>query len=329
MATIRKRPGPAGRTVWQAQIIRTGYPRQYRTFDIKTEAVSWARQMEGEMDRGLFVSRREAESTTLSEALDRYSREVTSRKKGVIQEMCRIEHWKAQSLAKRYLATIRSADIAKFRDERLEEVSPATVRLELALISHLFTIARKEWGMTDLRNPVQDVKLPSKARSRERRLMPDEETRLLNAAQAYREMPEIITVAVETGMRRGEIMELRWTDVDLVRRVAYLRETKSGEARDVPLSTRAMGVLRSLPRQIDGRVFGLTRNFVSTGFARVCKVAGIEGLRFHDLRHEATSRLFEKGLNPMEVSTITGHKTLQMLKRYTHLRAEDLVALLG
>ena len=324
MATLRHRSNG-----WQAQVIRKGWPRQYATFDTKAEAEKWARQIEGDMDRGLFVSRHEAEATTLDEAFERYRREVTVHKKSASQEEQRIRQWRARPLAARMVATIRSVDIARFRDERLKDVSPASVRLELALLSHVFTIARKEWGMADLRNPVQDVTLPAKARSRERRLQPGEEARLLSAAGMYQEMPEIITFAIETAMRRGEIMGLRWADIDLDGHVAHLNDTKSGDARDVPLSTVAMGVLRRLPRQIDGRVFHLSRAFVSTGFARVCQSAGIEGLRFHDLRHEATSRLFEKGFNPMEVSAITGQKTLEMLKRYTHLRAKDLLQRLG
>ena len=122
---------------------------------------------------------------------------------------------------------------------------------------------------------------------------------------------------------------MRWDHLDRRARVLLIPETKTGTPRRVPLSTAALGVLDGLPRRLDGRVWGMRPDSISQAFERVCKVAGIEGLTFHDLRHEATSRLFEKGLNPMEVAAITGHKTLQMLKRYTHLRAEDLVGRLG
>ncbi|MHB1516279.1 MAG: site-specific integrase, partial [Acidiferrobacteraceae bacterium] len=106
-------------------------------------------------------------------------------------------------------------------------------------------------------------------------------------------------------------------------------ETKAGTPRRVPLSTRAMAILESLPRRLDGKVWSMRPDSITRAFERVCTAAGVTGLTFHDLRHEATSRLFEKGLNPMQVAAITGHKTLQMLKRYTHLRAEDLVGMLG
>jgi Phage integrase family. len=117
--------------------------------------------------------------------------------------------------------------------------------------------------------------------------------------------------------------------VDLKKRTAHLPKTKNGEARTMPLSSRAVATLENLPRNLDGRVFGTTYEGIHQAFVRACRRAGIADLRFHDLRHEATSRLFEKGFNPMEVSAITGHKTLQMLKRYTHLRAEDLAKRMG
>ena len=122
---------------------------------------------------------------------------------------------------------------------------------------------------------------------------------------------------------------MQWSDIDLKKRTAHLPKTKNGEARTVPLSSRAVATLEALPRNLDGRVFGVTYEGIHQSYVRACRRAGITGLTFHDLRHEATSRLFEKGLNPMQVAAITGHKTLQMLKRYTHLRAEDLAKLLG
>ncbi|AWP23171.1 hypothetical protein C4901_07385 [Acidiferrobacter sp. SPIII_3] len=157
------------------------------------------------------------------------------------------------------------------------------------------------------------------------------QARLLAAAQSYGngEIALAITWAIETAMRRGETVAMRWEHWDRKARVFLLTETKNGTARRVPLSTAAIAVLEGLPKQLDGRVFGVHSASISRAFAATCKAAGIEGLTFHDLRHEATSRLFEKGLNPMEVAAITGHKTLQMLKRYTHLRAEDLVGRLG
>lgn len=167
---------------------------------------------------------------------------------------------------------------------------------------------------------------------RNRRLQGDEEQRLLAACRDARNpwLSHFVALAIETGMRRGELLGLRWSNVDLERRIAFLPITKNGESRGVPLSTRAVAVHRGLPTSTDGRGFGeLTKEALKQSFSRAVRRAGIEGLRVHDLRHEATSRFFEKGLNVMEVASVTGHKTLQMLKRYTHLSATDLAARLG
>ncbi len=281
------------------------------------------------MDHGAYVSREEAENTSFAEALTRYANEITPRKKGARQERDRIEFLKKHALAHRSLATIRGADIAAYRDERLEAgKSPITVNNELIVISHLFNTARREWGMESLVNPVSNVRKPKLPPGRDRRLSGDEEQRLLEHADYP--MHELIVLALETGMRQGELMALTWPGVDLKRRIVTLADTKWGEGRTVPLSKRAVKTIESLPRRLDGRLFPEARaSSVSHKFRALCNAAGIEGLRFHDLRHEATSRLFELGLNPMEVAAITGHKTLVMLKRYTHLRAEDLAQKLG
>ena len=134
----------------------------------------------------------------------------------------------------------------------------------------------------------------------------------------------VVELALETAMRRGELLALQWKHVDLERRVAYLPMTKNGLARSVPLSTRAAGVLSSLPRHSSGVVFPISPAAFQQAFVRACTTAKVVDLHFHDLRHEATSRLFELGLNTMEVASVTGHETLQMLRRYTHLNPEVL-----
>ncbi len=331
MATIRKRPGPNGRLVWQAQIIKKGFDKQYRTFDTKNEALRWATAIERDMNAGSFVSTSESENTTLSEALDRYVTEISATKKSANREIYTIRWWQASSLGSCSLASIRGKDITTVLALKTAEgAAPHTIHLYLALLSHVFTVARKRWGMEGLSNPAELVHKPRLPQGRDRRLVDDELPRLLTASLAYGgEIGPIITWAIETAMRRSEIAGMRWEHVDRKARVLLVPETKNGTPRRVPLSSAALGVLDGLPRRIDGHVWGMRPDSISQAFERVCEKSGIEGLTFHDLRHEATSRLFEKGLNPMQVAAITGHKTLQMLKRYTHLRAEDLVTLLG
>jgi len=333
VATFRKR----GPRQWQAQIRKKGHPLQTKTFETRAAAETWSRSIEYEMDQGLFVSRVEAETTTLKELLQRYLEEVTPLKKGAEPESARIRALLRNPLTQRYVAGIRGVDIACFRDERLRKVCPATVKRDLVIISHLFEVARKEWGI-HVQNPVRDIKLPPHAKARERRLQVDvikgehEEEQLFKACRNARNrfLLPIVRLALETAMRQGELVSLRWENIDLNRRVAHLPDTKNGESRAVPLSTTATSVLRMLPRSINGQVFpGLTAEAIKRSYIRAVRRAGIEDLRFHDLRHEATTRLFEKGLNIMEVASITGHKDLRMLRRYTHLRAEDLARKLG
>lgn len=328
---------------WRVRIKRKRYAPVTKTFDKKAEAEAWAREIESEMDRGDYVSRAEAERTTLAMALDRYEREYTSQKKGALQERTRIRWWKKQPLAHRPLALIRSSDLAAYRDQRIQTkvtrggkpkgatVSPHTVRLELALISNLFTVARTEWGMESLGNPAK-IKKPKLPKGRDRRLEGDEENRLLTAARQSdcQWLAPVINFAIETVMRQGEILSLRWRNIDLDDKVAHLADTKNDEHRDVPLSSRAVELLRSIPRAIDGRVFPVSAGTLSEKFRAACKDAHIEGLRFHDLRHEGTSRLFEADrLNIMEIAQITGHKTMQMLMRYTHMRTKKIAQKLG
>jgi integrase len=371
MPTIRKR----GQYQWEAQVRRRGYPAQSKTFTTKAEAEAWANMIESEMSRGVWVSRSEAEATTLYEALKRYEEEVSLSKRGAAQEISVLKACKEVDLARRPLATIRSADVARLRDEWLKEYKPATVLRRLAVLSHVFNIARKEWGMESLSNPVELVRKPqpNNARTRriavgdaavgapsgdesesERRAQDGELERVAKASSSVL-LPSIMWLAVETAMRRGEIVSLLWANVDLNRRVAHLPSTKNGDARDVPLSSRAVSVLQTLEdlrndtidNTSDGgegetdRIFEIRSDAVTRAFERAvararkiyvdeCKAAKLKpdskfltDLRFHDLRHEATSRL--ASIFPMhELTKITGHKDPRMLMRYYHPRAEDL-----
>lgn len=347
---------------WQAKVRRRGLPVQSKTFERKGDAEAWARDVENQIDRGVFVSRSEAENTTLSAALDRYEREVTPGKKGAAQEKYRIKALRETALAARMLATIRGADIAALRDaETARGLAASSVTKLLALLSHLFETARKEWGI-EVENPVAKIKKPKIENARERRLAPAEWDYLLAALdepgdavktkdkdRRNEQTPRIVRWAVETAMRQGEILALDWKNVDLKKRTAHLPDTKNGTTRTVPLSTTAVALLapaggvQQLPR---GKVFPTTASALKQSFTRAvargrrlhladCEKAGaepaegfLEGLTFHDLRHEATSRLAEK-LQMHELMKVTGHKDTRMLARYYHPRAEDLAKKLG
>lgn len=324
MASFRKRSNG-----WQARIRRKGYPDLTKTFSTRSEANAWARQVESDIDKGAFVSRVEAENTTLSELLNRYLNEITPHKKHFKVEVCRINAWLKNPLSQRYLSTLRTTDFASWRDVRVKQgKSSNTIKLELAIISHLYSVARAEWGFESLENPIRYLRMPKLPNGRTRRVS-DSEIQLLIEHSCSKELPNILKLAVETGMRRGEIVSIKWKSVDILKRTIELKDTKNGESRIVPLSSEALNLLISLPRRIDGKVFDMTAHAVTYAFIRACKRAGVSDLHFHDLRHEAITRMFEKGLNVMEVGSVSGHKTLQMLKRYTHLRAEELALKLG
>ena len=333
MSTIRKR-GPGQ---WQAQVRRRGFPLETRTFETRAAAERWGKLTKVEMAQGTFVSRVEAESTTLRELLERYATDVSPTKKGAASEIVRVKALARHSLAARFLATIRSADIAHYRDERLKVVASATVRRDLGVLSHVFEMARKEWGIYVL-NPVRDVKMPANGKARERRLRgnPDEgeseERRLIEACRKARNLGllPLVRLALETAMRRSELLNLEWRHIDLTRQTAYLPDTKNGEARAVPLSSTAVETLKPLHKGGQGAVFErVTAEALKRAFMRATERAGLDDFHFHDLRREATTRFFERGLNIMEVASITGHKDLRMLRRYTHLKAEDLAKKLG
>lgn len=172
-----------------------------------------------------------------------------------------------------------------------------------------------------------NISRPKNNRPRDRRLNEGELELIIKATESPR-LASIVLFALETALRRGELAKAKWTHLQLSLRVLLVPETKTGVPRSIPLSSRAIAILQNLPKTDDEFIFGLRSESISQAFERACSRAGIQDLHFHDLRHEATSRLFEKGLNPMQVSAITGHKTFEMLKRYTHLKARDLVKLL-
>lgn len=272
---------------------------------------------------------------TLTAAFDTYRTRISILKKGYDQEKYRIEQICRSPLGTKFVRSITSVDIAAYRDQRLAEInsrtakalSPATVRLELSLLSNLFDISRIEWGYCD-DNPVKNVRKPKTPPGRERRLTPREERQVLRYCHGHQntELYSIVILALETAMRQGEILNLRWENINLKTRVAHLPDTKNGTRRDVPLSLTARDALIRLGVQLRGKVFSYTSNGLKSTWRFMLSRLGISDLHFHDLRHEAVSRLFELGsLDIMEIAAISGHKSLSMLKRYTHLKAQRLV----
>lgn len=326
MASIRKK----GDLQWHAQIRRKGHPHQTKTFSTRADAERWAKIIESEMERGVFVSRSESEATSVGELLSRYEQEILPSKRGRSSDKSRLKTLSA-AFGGYKLASLTSTQVAKFRDARLEVVGPQSVIHEITLLNRVLKAATIDWGIALPGGlPTALIRKPTKPHGRDRRITAKELKLILNATESI-ELRTVVILAIETAMRRGEIASLRWKEIDLEKCIAHLPKTKTEVPRTVPLSTVAVAALKELPRRPDGKVFALQAESMSQAFERACEPhrANVVNLRFHDLRHEATSRLFEKGLNVMEVAAITGHKTLDMLKRYTHLRAEDLAKRLG
>ncbi len=362
MATIVQTP--SGK--WKAVIRKHGWPTATKTFRIQKDALTWARQVEVEMDRGVYIDRSHAERLTFDKALSRYLSEVVPTKKPATQETDRYCAEPLRAYFGKYsLAAISPDLVASYRDKRLttpiqrvdratrkprilldpvtgqpRTLSANTVRLELALLSHLFNTAIREWRLGLVRNPVSGIRKPSPGEGRDRRLRGNEEARLRHALTSYSNpmLGWIFDIALETGMRSGEIAGLRLHQVDVRRRVVRLTITKNESARTVPLTRRAAEVFAlaldnpTRPEGCDLVFFGepgrdgKRRPYTFAKVWNGIKTSlGLGDLHFHDLRHEAVSRLVEAGFSDQEVSAISGHKSMQMLKRYTHLRAEDLV----
>ncbi|MEY8174679.1 site-specific integrase [Burkholderia multivorans] len=271
----------------------------------------------------------------MKQALQLYTERVSVHKRGWKQELYRATSISRTFIGRLPISQVTTIDVANYRDARLSmlcpktgrPISPNTVRLELAMLSDLFTVAIVEWGVCN-ENPVSRVRKPKIPPGRDRRVSLGEERKLLRAAGAHRniELYSMIVLALETAMRQGELLALRWENIDLRRRVAHLPVTKNGSKRDVPLSLRAVDALVRLGVKAEGDVFRYTADGFKSAWRSLVRRVGILDLHFHDLRHEAVSRLFELGtLDMMEVATISGHKSMQMLKRYTHLKASNLV----
>lgn len=335
MGSITKR----GDLQYQAKVRRRGICKS-KTFLHREDAGRWIRQTETSIDQGSFVCLDEARRTTLKDALDRYERDHVPSMKSQRSVKSTVKRLR-EALVHHTLANLKSSEVAKWIAGRTKEVSTATARRELSVLARVFELARKEWGI-HCNNPTKSLPRPADARARDRRLRDGEFEAIIEAASESPELAAVVRLAVETAMRRSEIIGLHWHDIDLKKRTVRLNDTKNGESRIVPLLTAAVGVLDGLPRRISGRVFGIEPDSVTQAFARAVARARREyeaeraeakvrsdphyltDLRFHDLRHEATSRLAERLPSVLELAAVTGHRDLKMLQRYYHAIAADL-----
>lgn len=296
-----------------------------KTFPTKAQAKAWASMMETKINTGDLEKRT---SYTLAEALTRYGSEVSTKKRGERWELLRINVWQRLHFAHMKLCDITTPMIAEWRDERLKKVQNSTVNREMNLLTSIFEQAKREWHWIS-NNPVRDVSRPPQPKHRDRIFTDDEITRICAAlgypCKQILLKQHIIAVAflfaIETAMRREEITGLEWDRLDLVNRVATLPITKNGDARKVPLSTKAVDLLNGMKGF--KKPFDVDKDVLTSLFRRACTIAGVDGVRFHDARHSGCTRLAKK-LNHLELARMIGHRDLRSLQIYYNETAEEL-----
>lgn len=330
MAAIQKR----GKK-YRVRIIRKGIPTQSKTFNTHAEALRWSRDIESQIDKGEIPSHKAQTLRTLDktplfhEAATHYIETHSIHKKIV-----RSETYRLKILIRRWgdlpIEQVDKIAILQLRDDLLKlGRSGDTINHYFNTLSKLFQMLSGDWDLP-FGNPIIGIKRMPPSLGRTKRINEAIEERLISTGQklGFSLFPAILKLAIQTGMRRGELMGLTWADIDLNRRRAYLHTTKNGEPRQVPLTKKAVAVLDELKRDDSGKVFPISLDTLRNQFERtrgICKeewggsgANPFNDIRFHDLRHEALSRLSDAGLNVIELSHISGHKSLGMLKRYTH-----------
>ncbi|HEX4045093.1 MAG TPA: site-specific integrase [Gammaproteobacteria bacterium] len=334
MANIEKRVSPDGKTTFRVKVRLKGFPVQSASFERLTDARKWAQQTETSIREGRHFKTTEAKRHTLAEAITRYIKYVLPTKpKSAYTQVGQLEWWK-ENIGTHSLADVTPALISQHRDKLAQGKTPrnkyrtsATVNRYLAALSHVFTIATKEWMWVE-ENPLRKVSKMKEPRGRVRFLSDKERERLLTACKESEStyLYTIVVLALSTGARRMELLSLDWQDVDLIRGVIILHETKNGERRVLHLVGHALALLKEHAkiRQLNCDLVFPGKNLknpidIRTPWETALKRAEITDYKFHDNRHSAASYLAMNGASLAEIAEILGHKTLQMVKRYAHL----------
>ena len=335
MANIEERIKKDGSKVYRVKIRLKGHPTQSATFQRKTDAKKWLQNTESAIREGRHFKTTEARRHTFEEMIKRYCKDILPQKSEVMQtEQYRHLEWWKDHLGSHVLADITPNAISELRDRLLTEIgpkgkcrSPATTVRYLAALSHVYSVATREWEwVTD--NPLLKVKKPKEPKGRVRFLSDDERKRLLKTARESDNslLYPVVVLALSTGARKMEIMNLTWDDVDLHRGMAILNETKNDERRALPITSHALEILKELSkvRRPDTNLLfprsdGQKPIDLKSAWDKAIKEAQIEDFKFHDLRHSAASYLAMNGATLAEIAEVLGHKTLTMVKRYAHL----------
>ena len=315
MSCVRKRGNK-----WTAQVRISGWRSFTKTFSKKADAILWSNELEKRLRAAPLPTNQPTQKVTLADLLLKYSADISPHHKGMIPEIARLE-----SIARRWIGQLdirylNRYQFIQYRDDRLKKVSGDSVCAELNLIKRVLNTADTIWNIGIPLNPITEITLPSKNKARTRRLAAGEQERLVIEARSLRNpyISHVIEFAIESAMRRSELLAIKWNDVCLETGFVTLRDTKNGDGRMAPLTTRSRQILQSVQRENDA-VFPISGSCLHQAWKRLTRKTNITDLRFHDLRHEAISRFFELGMSVPEVALISGHKDATQLFRYTHL----------
>jgi len=320
MASFRRRNDK-----WQAQIRRAGNKPISKTFLYKHDAEAWARSTEHKIDTGsLLIDTSILKTTPLLHLFVRYRDTVTTKKR-----RCKIEQYCINAFLRHPIAQLKLIQVtpnafATYRDHRLKSVKPSTIAREFTIYRHIFQVAIDEWGYPIQTNPILKVRLPSYDDRRTRRLAEGELETIERYCIDFKqcELHNCIIVAIETGMRRGELLRIKRNHYNKRQRTLLIPITKNEYPRIIPLTSRAEGIIVALTGE--QKLYSKSSSGFASAWVRMINKTGIDDLRFHDLRHEAISRFFEMGLSIPEVALISGHRDYRMLQRYTHLKPEQV-----
>ena len=297
----------------QAQIRLSGGRSASATFDTRRKAEEWLREKAYELSQ---LPRDLDERITLKEIVERFIKDTIPLRTSGTNEAIRLRALLREPIANLRLTEISRSDISQYRDKRLREVKRNTFVREFGLIRTVVSTAIDDWGIR-ARNPFQSFSIRREPDQRNRRISDEELERLMAAYCGNAYLKPSITLALETSMRLGELLQLTWDKIDIEKGLAELPRTKNGHGRHVPLTRTALETLEELKAD-SLNVLPVKADTLKQSWRRLVKRSGINDLRFHDLRHEAISRLLEVGLTIPEAASVSGHRTASMLARYAH-----------
>lgn len=344
MAYIEKRKQKNGKVSYRARVRQAGSPDVSQSFATRTEAVRWSQRMEAEIRAGRYFGREEDKEKTFAQFIDRYiEKELTKNPKAYKKQKMMLTWWKSQ-LGRFFLCHITPSMIAELRDKLLSEIThrlklrtPSTANRYLAALSRAFTVGVNEWQWLK-ENPVRKISRPKENKPRERYLDKEEIDRLLTACRKSKSphLYAVVSCLLATGARRGEVLGLKIGDVDFNRSTLTFSRTKNGDTRTVHLSKHVLDILR---REKEKRIVmseyffpsmdGKRPADIKAAWEHAVKNAGLKNVCLHTLRHTVASHLSMSGFSVLEIGNILGHKSMSMVKRYSHLSTASTVKVLN